>query len=270
MALEKLPTPKPGEHGVRLWVDRTVMTPYADQQPQQGVTKLKDFAWSGGVGTSEGYGDFVFTQMEGPDAQGRVGFTFLQDKTDDELWTPFETVMEDVPEPWDTVVLSIEPYADVTAPETGEIVEEDGSISTFNKLVWKARLRYIAGGTFLTRKITKQYFGPRPFEFPRKSGPVPRALHLELPGGRTIDFPECLRDEIVIRPMQTTTVKTASGGAVGLNGVMREQIFEATNFITWQRHVKTQRQQQVLGGWLAIVEELLPPDQPEPEEDTVS
>lgn len=84
---ELLPTPNPNESALRVWADKGAALALQGRYTE-GVTTLKEFELATAP-SSEQLEDYVFTEKQGPDNDGRLAFIFVRDKTDAEIATPF-------------------------------------------------------------------------------------------------------------------------------------------------------------------------------------
>lgn len=259
--VERVPTPDPDEFAVRVWVPPDKIT--TSLQPATGVTTYAEFKIHPAVARLPECDAFVYTYATNARADGFIPFHFAKPKTAAEKRVPYATKLTTGAHPWDTVVKEVIPIPDYTSKRSGLAIVGNQS-GIFTGPEWRCKRRYIPGGSYQTRFLRRDYFAPTVFDCPRPRAPVPAPLIVQLPGGREIEFPACLREEIFIRAMQSTDRQLVGATSSALGGLFQSQTIPETRpFTRWCRHIILRDQTQESGGWHYWEIEAIPPDEPE-------
>lgn len=194
--------------------------------------------------------------------EGVIVFTWHKNKTAEEMNTPFRRYSRLGNHRWPPILVDVSVLPDYGSPRNFPIYSGTDIGVGFGPS-YNDQLIYIPDASEGTRFVTEEFFAAVPFNIPQYPTPVATAVTYRLPGGETRSFPECLHDTLCIPPLITAQTSIVAGVAGVIGTTIPEQIFPATNFVSWAPYVLSDSQERRDGGWYRVRVRVYPPPVPD-------
>lgn len=208
---------------------------------------------------TEGYGDFVYTGSSNAVAPaGHVALYFAEAGVANLAAEPYEEYEELKPHPWPPILVKLDFIPDRSMPISANGPNGDMVVG-YRHYAREVFVPEHRGGSMV---ITRKFQGPVAFDIPDHEVPVPMAVTYDFAGAFGT-FPECLHKRLRIRSQRTAFASySAIAGSRTVSGGVSGQVYEATNFTTWEAYVRSDEQTYENGLWHRVQEEVLPPPLP--------
>lgn len=212
-------------------------------------------------GIASKYGGYILTASENRYA-GYITLLFAAPKTPEQANTAISTNIETVNGIYWHPILKDLRFVPVSYGFTQTGFSQSGQQGINEAQRYLIRQVYVPGTSSGTRKVTRVFQSPTPFQIPQWDAPLPEEVSfhwINLSGG----FPSCLHKRIALEDLiGSIGFQGPAGSSAADYELIKGQVFQATNYTTWLPWCPEDGQKLVNGVWTRTQVEYVPPPLP--------